>query len=216
MAWFLAPKPLPTPERPAAPARLEIPIFPINALLFPEGRLGLKIFEQRYLDMASVSLRDRSPFGICLIADGREVGAPAVPHPVGTLADIESWDMPQLGILMVSLRGGRRFTIRQQHVGANGLVRAEVDLLDETAKTAIPVAQRGLVDLLRQIANDAGAERIPPPHRFDDAEWVGHRLTEVLPVKLLAKQKLLELEDPLARLEILHAFLAQRGLVRKG
>lgn len=44
-------------------------------------------------------------------------------------------------------------------------------------------------------------------------EWVGYRITEVLPINNLAKQKLLELEDPLVRLEILEKFLDQRNLL---
>jgi len=203
-------------DKPAAaePATLDIPIFPLNSVLFPGGTLGLKIFEQRYLDMASLCLRDGSGFGVCLIAEGREVGAPAVPHAVGTLAEISSWDMPQLGILLLSLRGGRRFRIREQRVEADGLLRATVDCLDEAPPAPIPPAQQGLVELLRRVAADLGPERLPLPHHFDDARWVGHRLTEILPVKLLAKQKLLELDDPASRLDILFSFLAQRGLVK--
>jgi hypothetical protein len=52
------------------------------------------------------------------------------------------------------------------------------------------------------------------PHEFDNAVWVGYRLAEILPVPLGAKQKLLELDDSVARLEILQQFLEQRGLSR--
>jgi len=54
---------------------------------------------------------------------------------------------------------------------------------------------------------------MPEPHRYDEAEWVGYRITEVLPIQNLAKQKLLELDDPLARLEILEKYLSQRKLL---
>jgi Lon protease-like protein len=54
---------------------------------------------------------------------------------------------------------------------------------------------------------------MPEPHDFDDAAWVGYRLTEIVPVQMLAKQKLLELDDPVSRLEILFTYLAQRKLV---
>ena len=64
------------------------------------------------------------------------------------------------------------------------------------------------------MAADAGAERLPPPHRFDDAAWVGFRFCELLPIPAIARQKLLELEDPVSRLEIVFKFLAQRGLVK--
>jgi Lon protease-like protein len=70
-----------------------------------------------------------------------------------------------------------------------------------------------LLPLLQKIAGDLGTEKMPVPHAFDDAAWVGYRLTEIVPVQPLAKQKLLELQDPLSRLEILHTYLAQRKLV---
>lgn len=206
MGWFS--------RRPAPPPPLDIPLFPLNTVLFPGGHLGLKIFEQRYLDMAAVCLREHTPFGVCLIAEGSEVGAPAVPHAVGTLATIASADMPQLGILLVSLRGGAKYRIRERRVEADGLQRASVDVLPEAAAQGVPDNRSGLVTLLRSVAADAGPERMPPPYAYEDAGWVGHRLAEVMPVQPLAKQKLLELEDPLQRLEILFSYLNQRGLVR--
>jgi Lon protease-like protein len=77
----------------------------------------------------------------------------------------------------------------------------------------LPTERRRLLPLLRRIVADLGPERIAEPHRFDEAEWVGYRITEVLPIQNLAKQKLLELDDPLARLEILETFLDQRKLL---
>src|SRR5439155_12683725 len=70
----------------------DLPLFPLNTVLFPGGRVPLRIFEQRYMDMAKACLRDGSPFGVCLIREGREVGAPAIPADVGTLARIGAWD----------------------------------------------------------------------------------------------------------------------------
>ena len=67
--------------------------------------------------------------------------------------------------------------------------------------------------LLRKIASDLGPEKMPEPHRFDDAAWVGYRLSEIVPVQALARQKLLELDDPASRLEVIFAYLAQRKLV---
>ena len=77
----------------------EVAIFPLNAVLFPGGQLALRIFEQRYMEMAKKCLRDDEPFGICLIRSGREVGAPATPEPIGCMARIVEWDMQRLGVL---------------------------------------------------------------------------------------------------------------------
>lgn len=192
---------------------LRIPLFPLNTVLFPGSLLPLKIFEQRYLDMAAACMKEQTPFGICLIDKGSEVGDVAVPHPVGTLASIANWEMEQLGILMITAQGGRRFRILDSQTGPGNLLEATVELLAETGPTALPPERERLLPLLRRIVGDLGSERMPEPHRYDEAEWVGYRITEVLPIQNLAKQKLLELDDPLARLEILEKYLSQRKLL---
>lgn len=191
---------------------LRIPLFPLNTVLFPGSILPLKIFEQRYLNMAAACLKDNSPFGICLIEAGGEVGEAALPHTVGTLASIANWEMEQLGILMIDAIGGRRFRVIDHEVGSEKLLIATVELLAE-AEVPLPQNRERLLPLLQRVVSDLGPERMPEPHRYDDAAWVGYRLTEVLPVQNLAKQKLLELDDPLTRLEILEKFLDQRQLL---
>lgn len=215
MSWisFLRknpPEPAPSPVL----QRLEIPLFPLGAVLFPGGILSLKVFEQRYLDMASACLKLNAPFGVCLIASGTEVGGPATPHTIGTLASITQADMPQLGILMLTVRGGSRFRIVSQSLRPDGLLHAQVELLDEPESQNVPEHLQGLLPFLEKVVHDVGPEKMPEPHVFSDASWVGYRLTEIVPVQALAKQRLLELDDPVSRLEILHTYLAQRKLVR--
>lgn len=197
-------------------AQMEIPLFPLSSVLFPGGILTLKVFEQRYLDMAAECMKQSAPFGVCLIASGKEVGGPATPHAIGTLAHIVEADMPQLGILMLKVQGGQRFRIASSPTAAaknDGLLRANVKLIEDKSDVPVPSAHQHLIPLLRKIVNDLGPEKMPEPHDYDNANWVGYRLTEILSVQMLAKQKLLELDDPLSRLEILHTYLAQRKLV---
>lgn len=191
---------------------LHIPLFPLNTVLFPGGVLPLKIFEQRYLDMAATCMKTGSPFGICLIETGEETGN-AAPHPVGTLASIANWEMEQLGILMITASGNKRFRIIDSETGPDNLLRSTVEILAESGPTPMPAERERLLPLLHRAVADLGNERIPEPHRYDEAEWVGYRITEFLPIQNLAKQKLLELDDPLARLEILEKFLDQRNLL---
>ncbi len=82
-----------------------VPIFPLSTVLFPGSRLPLRIFEQRYMDMAKACLKHDSPFGVCLIREGAEVGTPAVPEAVGCLARLAEWDMDTVGILKVTAEG---------------------------------------------------------------------------------------------------------------
>lgn len=202
---------------PPSSHRMDIPLFPLSSVLFPGGILTLKVFEQRYLDMAAECMKQSAPFGVCLIASGKEVGEPATPHAVGTLAHIVEADMPQLGILMLKVQGGQRFRLATSPTAAaqrDGLLRANVKLLeDDKSNVPVPSAHQHLIPLLRKIVNDLGPEKMPEPHDYSNANWVGYRLTEILSVQMLAKQKLLELDDPIARLEILHTYLAQRKLI---
>ncbi|MBV6476720.1 MAG: hypothetical protein MOGDAGHF_02319 [Rhodocyclaceae bacterium] len=204
---------LPFPQRrdPAA-APQSLPLFPLNAVLFPGGALSLKVFEQRYMTLVKDCFKQESAFGICLIAEGAEVGAPAVPHAVGTEARIFAWDMTQPGILNITVRGGERFRILSSEADRTGLLQARIEPVAAEPQLPVPGKLAALVPLLQAMAQDAG--RLPPPHRFDDAAWVGYRFCELLPIPAIARQKLLELEDPVSRLEIVFKFLAQRNLVK--
>ncbi|MDD3352927.1 LON peptidase substrate-binding domain-containing protein [Zoogloea sp.] len=196
-----------------APEVLEIPLFPLGTILFPDGVLPLKLFEARYLDMAARCMRTESPFGVCLIQEGGEVGQPATPHALGTLANIVHWDMNQPGLLFLTTRGGARFRVLERRIEADRLQTARVELLPEPPVVPIPPALAGLPALARAIVEDAGEELFPPPHRFEDPTWVGYRLAEVLPIPNRARQRLLELDDTLSRLEIILQYLRQHRLL---
>ena len=188
----------------------EIHIFPLNTVLYPGGALPLKVFEQRYIEMTKACLRDGLPFGVCLIREGREVGAAAVPEAVGCLASIEHWDMPQLGVFHLVARGGARFRIRETRVAANHLISAAIEPIapDGAADAVDPLCRQVLAAIIEKI----GADRFPSPVRLDDAAWVSYRLAEVLPLDTRAKQALLEIDDAGARLSRLHGLLEKQGL----
>ena len=184
----------------------ELALFPLNTVLFPGGRLPLRIFEQRYMNMAKACLREGTPFGVCLIRDGKEVGSPATPVEVGCVARIGTWDMPQLGVLHISALGEQRFRLLSRRVQADGLALGSIELLPEDRDAAVPESCIGCVKLLERVMEQQ-AGLFEPPHRFDSASWVSSRLTEILPLPLPAKQELLELSDAVARLARLNALL---------
>ena len=184
----------------------DIPLFPLNTVLFPGGRLPLRIFEQRYMNMAKGCLRDSSLFGVCLIREGREVGTPAVPAEIGTLARIGAWDMPQLGMLHVTAHGERRFRIVERRVESDGLALASIQMLEDEVDSPVPEACSGCVRLLERVIEQQSG-LFDQPHRLDSASWVSSRLAEILPLPLPAKQELLELSDARARIERLNALL---------
>lgn len=185
-------------------------IFPLNTVLFPGGILPLKIFEQRYLEMTKTCLRDNLAFGVCLIREGREVGAPALPESVGCLATITQWDMPQLGMFQLITRGSGRFRILESRVAANGLISAHVEMLPpDSGATEVDKTCR---DVLRLVIDKVGAANFPAPVRLDDPAWVAYRLAEILPVDTAVRQQLLELQDAGERLARLRGILVSQGL----
>jgi Lon protease-like protein len=186
-------------------------IFPLGTVLFPGGILPLKIFEQRYIEMTKTCLRDERPFGVCLIREGHEVGTPAVPHRVGCLATIESWEMPQLGMFQLVTRGVERFRLVDSSVAGNGLMSGTIERLGpDTPGNEDDGACR---DILKLLIERVGAEHFPAPIELDDPSWVSFRLAEVLPLEGPVKQELLELGDAAARLAKLRAVLAKEGLI---
>lgn len=197
----------------ASPETFEIPLFPLSSVLFPEGLLPLRIFEQRYMDMAKACLKHEQPFGVCLIEQGQEVGEPATPFMMGTLARITEWDMPQLGMLHVVARGGQSFLIRERWVEASGLQRALVTLVPEELPRPLPAAFARLIPLLKRIFAEQGKNAHPLPHRLDDAVWLAWRFCELMPVPAAIKQEYLEMESALDRLEEIYRFCADRGLL---
>jgi len=189
----------------------EIDLFPLGTVLFPGGLLPLKIFEQRYIELTKSCLRDQRPFGVCLIREGREVGSPALPEPIGCLAHIEQWDMPQLGLFHLLARGGERFHITTTTVAPNGLISAHVEPygMDETACVVDPACRQVLELAIQKL----GADGIPGPVRLDDPAWVAYRLAELLPLNTSARQQLLEITDAGKRLQQLHAVLVKEGVI---
>ena len=190
-----------------------MPLFPLGTVLFPGGLLPLKLFEQRYLEMGKTCLRDESPFGVCGIEQGAEVGTPATPFEVGCIARIVHWDMPQLGILQIVAQGSERFRVLNYRGQADGLLVGEVETIANDEPQSILPAFAACVDVLRAIIEDVGEQRFREPLQFDDGTWVGNRLAEILPLPLPTKQRLLVLRDGNSRLAELKEILNTQGLL---
>lgn len=179
-----------------------IALFPLNIVLFPDGPLPLRIFETRYVDMVRRCMRESRGFGVVLIREGREVG-PAETFDVGTMAKIVDFHQLSDGLLGLSCTGQQRFRIRSRSRQADGLNLAAVDWLAAEPTLEVPARHARLAALLKTVLPQLGEVYTDMVMRLDDAAWVGHRLAEILPIPLTDKQSLLELDDPIQRLEVL-------------
>jgi uncharacterized protein len=180
-----------------------LPLFPLNTVLFPGGPLRLRIFEPRYLDMVSRCMRESSDFGVALITEGREAGGTARTTAVGTTARIVDFERLEDGLLGITARGGRKFTIVDVKTQSDGLNLADVNLLDTEPAKEIPEDLAILAELLKQALLQVGAAYGDDAPQYDSATWVGMRLAEILPLPMLEKQQCLEMEDAVERLRLL-------------
>ena len=173
---------------------MQIPLFPLNTVLFPGGPLPLRIFEPRYLDMLSRCMKDDAPFGVLLIREGEEVG-PATTWDVGTLAKVTDWYQGSDGILGVTAIGTDRFRLLAAERQPDGLNVGEVEILPDLPSQALPAEYAPLAKILAHVLDEFGLLYEGLDRHYDDAVWVAYRIIEVLPVPLEQKQVCLESRD---------------------
>jgi len=203
------------------------PLFPLRAVLFPGGLLRLKVFETRYLDLMADCLREQRPFGVIALRSGGEVHdkTRAVRfETTGTMAELIEVDAPQANLLQVRALGTQRFTLGEAVQRDDGLWQAETTPWPDDPTLAPTPA---MIATVRGLASAIAALKAPPvagetttaeppflePYRFDDAAWVANRWCEILPISQAAKQKLLELTDPMVRLSLVDDYLRSKGVI---
>jgi Lon protease-like protein len=218
-----------TQSAPAGAAQDGLPLFPLNTVLFPDGSLSLQIFEVRYLDLIGKCYKNGTPFGVVSLLQGREVRqregptgeafANEVFADVGTLAHIAEFAAPQAGLMVIRCTGGQRFAIRARSQLKHGLWLADAQLLAPDLPSAIPEdlqpLAHALARLMEQQQEGQALFELPPiprPWRLDDCGWVANRWCDLLALPGAQKQSLLQLDNPLLRLELVGDLLTQRGV----
>jgi Lon protease-like protein len=188
-----------------------IPLFPLHTVLFPGGPLPLRIFETRYTDMVRRCTREQQPFGVVLIQEGDEAGPVATTATVGCSARIADFYTLQDGLLGISCVGERKFLVQRVWRAPDGLNMSEVAWLDAEPEIALPGEYAQLGNTVRRALEELAEHYQHVEKKFEDAAWVGGRLTELLPIDLDDKQALLELDDPIARLDALLGLVPKDG-----
>ena len=199
-----------------------LPLFPLSAVLYPEGLLSLRVFEVRYLDMIAKCRKAGAPFGVVSLTQGNEVRQPGSQEAfsaVGTLATIQDFENPQPGLMMVRAVGSQRFRITASEQLKHGLWVADVESIAPDLAVTIPEdlkptsdALRRLIESLQLKADAAAPMPLLPPFKLDDCGWVANRWCELLPLPVALKQRLMELDNPLVRLELVSDVLTRTGI----
>jgi Lon protease-like protein len=172
--------------------------------LFPGGRLPLRIFEQRYIDMVRDCSVNGSCFGVCLLNNSEDKQRPATHLRVGTTAEICDFSTLEDGLLGIVAEGKQKFIIQETRMRDNGLLMAEVETLDEGKVVDVP-EQFSILSMITARFMEQLSDRYPDfqPEQLQDANWLGYRLSELLPLENNEKQVLLQVSDPLERLQAL-------------
>ena len=199
-----------------------LPLFPLQAVLFPGGLLSLKVFEARYLDLVGDCLRRDAGFGVVAIRRGREVRQPGQPpelEAVGCEARILDVDAGEGGILKLRCRGTRRFLVDADYEEANGLRVADVTWIspdpEEMPKVSMADTINALADAIASMRS-SGRSPFLEPFDYSSVAWVANRWCELLPISITARQQLMAMTDPLARLELVDEFLRSKGVLKPG
>ena len=178
----------------------ELPLFPLNSVIFPGGALPLRLFEPRYLDMVKDCMRNEHGFGVVLIKNGKEAGQAAEAHKTGTECRIADWETLPDGLLGITVYGETKIHIEDVHIQANQLLVGQVQCLEEDPDVKLPEEFEVMRSLLQKVITQVGKPYTTLPVGYDYAGWVGARLTELLPLQLATKQRLLEIDDHIVRL----------------
>lgn len=184
----------------------KLPLFPLNTLLVPDTILPLQVFEERYLKLIKQCISDDSCFGIVPIRDGEEVGKPAMIYQIGVTAEITECEQDDNGMLLVTVKGRKKFRVSQTTVDDDQLMYASVEYLEDEPATKTPSSYSELVDLYEslRIHPEVQALNLPPAM---DARQLGWFLIVLLPISRPNQISLLALNDPIQRLKALDDLL---------
>lgn len=193
-----------------------LPLFPLGLVLFPQGVLPLRIFEARYLDMVKNCLRHNSPFGVVAVTDEKAHSNDRLPFAsIGCTSLIQDVDASEPGLMSIHCHGGNKFKVTSAKQQADGLWMAEVEDCPPETQLAVPedlsIAKTYMQELLDSLTTQAIEERFLPmtePYAVDDCAWLANRWSEILAMPLVQKQRLLALDSPLVRLELVHDLLS--------
>ena len=190
--------------------QLEIPLFPLGAVLFSGGFLSLHIFEPRYFRMIENALESETGFGVVLIREGTEVhqdgdeSSPAI-FETGTLASIiDSNRLPDRRFQILA-EGGAKFRVLSTWQQDDHLLVGQVSLIPEEAKREVRDVDGPLVELLR-VAESQRQPRLPSID-YTDATAVSLRLPQHLPMDVVTCQSLLQLENSHLRMDAIREWL---------
>ncbi len=199
------------PQHESSDGLVQLPLFPLNLVLFPGMDLPLHIFEERYKSMIGDCLNQNLPFGVVLIKEGLEVGTAAEPERIGTSARILRSELLDEGRMNIMTKGERRFEIEeiiQREPHTVGRVRFLVELEGEGCAELVPQIDEEYVALVRNLTALTGGytSRVKVP---EDPVELSYAIAGNLDLEVHLRQSLLVTETAATRLADLIPLLKQ-------
>ena len=187
-------------------------LFPLSTVLFPRGKLPLRIFEPRYVDMVKKCMRMNRGFGILLIQRGAEVRKEVSDDPVrfaglGTEAMIVDFDQIEGNLLGILVEGVRRFRLVRSWEEEDHLLVGDIDYIEEEPSSELAKEDHNLVRILEELTKHPLVEKLNLNIDYSNAVEVSYRLAELLPIDPVIKQFLLELDTAENRISELKKLL---------
>ncbi len=179
---------------------MHVPLFPLNSIVLPRGRIPLQLFEPRYIDMLTRCLKEDRGFVIVLLREGVETSTTAAFYDIGTYVRVIDFQQLENGMLGITVEGEAKVVVTRAWRAPDGLNMGDVAHLLDEEMWAIPEAFAELSAVLRALFRHPVVSDLNMEVDFDDARDVGWRLTELLPIDKQEKQRLVELQDPIERL----------------
>lgn len=188
-------------------ALMNVPLFPLNSIVLPRGRIPLQLFEPRYIDMLTRCLKEDRGFVVVLLQEGGETGRTAAFYDIGTYVRIIDFQQLDNGLLGITVEGESKVSVVRSWQQEDGLNVGDVECLLEEAESEVPARYNELPSVLKALFRHPVIRDLNMEIDYGDARDVGWRLTELLPLDKQEKQKLVELQDPLERLSRLQELL---------
>jgi Lon protease-like protein len=196
-----------------ADALEELPLFPLNTVLFPYAQLQLHIFEARYRELVDYCIEHDSGFGVVLEREGSD---PADPYLVGTVVRIAGVQPLEDGKLDIRVQGQRRFRIRRLDEDSRPFLVGHVEPIIETEFEDTPRAT-ALTFRLKECVEeyiraelrhyDFSVQQINLPTEPTALSFV---VANLLRIENLEKQRLLETTDTVERIAEMVPILEQQ------
>ena len=173
----------------------QLPVFPLNTVIFINATLQLQIFEQRYLNMVKTGMQNQHGFVSGLIRDGREVEDTPEIYPVGTYVEIIDWNTLDNNLLGITIQGRQRVQINKTHIHSDNLISAEIDYLDNLEANDNDIVDDDLLSLLQTLKEHPFVAAKYPDINDNCIIDVAYKLGELLPASNSEKQQLLEADQ---------------------